>query len=120
MNVEGLGPLPPEPWVRPALEGFHSIAAAAAGKTEGSEMELLTSRSRLRNERSWKHQSGWGLSRPHTGVDRENSQSEANSQWTWGLQHKARRMPPQLGGGWGETVLPLWALVQDLAGLSPQ
>lgn len=46
---------------------------------------------------------------PRGGTER-TSQSEATAE-DLGLQHKARRMPPQLGGG-GETVLPLWALVQ--------
>lgn len=40
VKVEGLGPLSPEPWAETCMEG-HSIAAAAEGKTEGSEMELL-------------------------------------------------------------------------------
>lgn len=56
---------------------------------------------------AWQWPKGWDREDRHCiGT----SQSEATAE-DLGLQHKARRMPPQLGGG-GRTVLPLWALVQ--------
>lgn len=55
VKAEGFGPLPPEPWAETCMEG-HSIAAAAEGKTEGSEMELPELHAGdSKNERSWKH-----------------------------------------------------------------
>jgi len=54
VKAEGLGPLPPEPWAETCTEG-HSIVAAAEGKTEGSEMELLDLHAGdSKNKRSWK------------------------------------------------------------------
>ena len=53
------------PGQRPAQRAT-SIAAAAEGKTEGSEMELLDLHAGdSKNERSWKRWSGWGLAVAH-------------------------------------------------------
>lgn len=85
------------------LHKGHSIAAAAGGKTEGSEMELLdlhAGDSEVRGHGSAEQGGAWQGPTPCDEQDRHcegTSQSEATAE-DLGLQHKARRMPPQLGG----------------------
>lgn len=115
VNVEGLGPLPPEPWAETCTEG-HSIAAAAAGKTEGSEMELLDLHAAdSENERSWKHQSGWGLAVAH-GVGQREPHNQRQQPRTWDSSTKPEGCPHSWGvGGKLSCLYGRW--FRDQAGL---